>query len=381
MMVKKVKGIKAQYLLLPLLWFSCGRENNTGSQNQIEPTYYLEKVDSIRIDRENPIRVLDYSPANNRFLAFDQITQEFLVFNDQGQILESVYREGEGPNEYNSSLIAASFNDEDGGYFMLSSIEFLWYNDKWEVAKRIRFASHVQLRFYSGPKLAVPYYILSTTSEPYFYTSFFSGINTFVGGNAKEISPNFLIEQYNPTKRSLEWKLPFKQRLIPEFESNEENEKTKPTQVFSLDKEAKLLYLTFERSKEIGVYDIAEDFKLQKKIKFDQESFLHSNKSKNTGLFNFGDEKFVVLYFKGLTESATESRKSNNSDFPFHDPSLYSLIVVESGFQQEMEFPVNCEPHLEFIKLPGNRIMLRDKHKGDKEPEYSKYSIFELKQK
>lgn len=380
-MVKEVKEIKTQYILLLLLWFSCGRENNTGSPNQIAPTYYLEKVDSIQIDRGNISRVLDYSPVKNRFLAFDQITQEFLVFNDQGQILESVYREGEGPNEYNSSLIAASFNDEDGGYFMLSSIEFLRYNEKWEVEERIRFTSYVQLRFYSGPKVAIPYYSLSGTSENYFFTSFFSGINTFVGSNAKEISPDYLIEQYNPTKKSIEWKLPFETELLPEFESNEESGKTKPTQVFSLDKEANLLYLTFERSKEIGVYDIAEDFKLQKKIKFDHESFLHSNKSKNTGLFNFGDEKFAVLYYKGLSEAATEARKINNSGFPLHDPSLYSLILVEAGFQQEMEFPMICEPHLEFIKLPGNRIMLRDKFKGAKEPEHSNYSIFELKQK
>jgi len=321
-MVKIAKGIKTQYILLLLLGFSCGIENNTGSQNQIAPTYYLEKVDSIQIDRENIIRVLDYSPANNHFLAFDQVTKEFLVFNDQGQILESVYREGEGPNEYNSSLIAASFNDENGGYFVLSSIEFLRYNEKWEVEERFRFNSYVQLRFYSGPKVTVPYYTLSGTSEHYFFTSFFSGINTFVGSNAKEISPNHLIEQYNPTKKGLEWKLPFETELLPEFESNEESGKIKPTQVFSLDKEANLLYLTFERSKEIGLYDIAEDFKLQKKIKFDHESFFHSNKSKNTGLFNFGDDKFVVLYYQGLSEAATEARKINNSGFPLHDPSL-----------------------------------------------------------
>jgi len=264
---------------------------------------------------------------------------------------------------------------------LLSSIEFLDYNQKWEVKNRIRFASHVQLRFYSGPKLAIPYYRLSKTPEPYFFTSFFSGINTFVGSNTKEINPDYLIEQYSSTKKSLEWKLHFETELLPEFESNEESGKTKPTQVFSLDREANLLYLTFERSKEIGIYDIAKDFKLQKKIKFDHESFLHSNKSKNTGLFNFGDERFVVLYYKGLSEAATEARKINNSDFSFHDPSLYRLILLEAGFQKEIKFPLNCEPHLEFIKLPGNRIMLRDKNKGDKEPEYSKYSIFEFKPK
>lgn len=379
------KNIRLNTLIISisLFCFSCGRENTTESENKNKTTYYLEKIDSIRIDRENRVRVLDFDPANNRFLAYDQITQEFLILDDRGQVLDSKYRVGDGPNEYNSNMLAASFNNEGEEYFMLSSNEFLWYNVNWEVEKRIRIASHVQLRFYSGPRFKVPYYRLSSSSDPYFFTSFFSGINSFAaGGDEKEITSKYLIEQFNPHNDDLEWKLSNDPKLIPDFELDKDNKEMKPVRIYSLDSEAKILYLTFERSKEIGVYDLANDFELKGKISFDHDSFTLTKKSKNKALFNFGDDTFGILYFMGLSETETEARKSNNSDyFPFSDPSLYRLIVLYNGFQQEneIEFPLNCEPHSEIIQLSENRILLRDKYMGSDEPEFSTYSIYELK--
>lgn len=381
--LRKNIWINTLIITFSLFYISCSRESTTYSEFNSKTTFYLEKVDSIRIDRENRVRLLDFDLDNSRFLAYDHITQEFLILDDRGQELDSKYRVGDGPNEYNSSMVAASFNNEGEGYFMLSSNEFLWYNVTWEVEKRIRIASHVQIRFYSGPKLKVPYYRLSSSSDPYFFTSFFSGINSFVAGSdEKEITSKYLIEQFNPHNGNLEWKLSNDPELIPDFELDKDNKEMKPVQIFALDSEAKIMYLTFERSKEIGIYDLANDFELKGKISFDHESFTLTNKSKNTALFNFGDRMLGVLYFMGLSENATEARRSNNSDyFPFTDPSLYRLIVVQNGFQQknEIKFPLNCEPHSEIIQISENRILLRDKYMGNDEPEYSTYSVFELK--
>lgn len=378
---KTTDNIRLLTLIISIsLSISCGGKSTTDSENKNKTTYYLEKIDSIRIDRENRVRMLDFDPANSRFLAYDQITEEFLILDDRGQILESIYRVGEGPNEYNSSILAASFNDEEGGFFMLSSNEFLWYNLNWEVEIRIRFASHVQIRFYSGPRFKVPYYRLSGSSDPYFFTGFFSGINSTVGGDMKEFTSEYLIKQFNPQNEDLEWKLSNDTELIPDFELDKDNKEMKPVQIYSLDSKAKTIYLTFERSKEIGVYDLANDFELKGKISFDHESFTQTNKSKNKALIKFGDQTYGVLYFMGLSETATEARKSDNSDyFPFSDPSLYRLIVVHNQQENEIDFPLNCEPHSEIIQLSENRILLRDKYLGSDEPEYSAYSIFELK--
>lgn len=378
----KALGLGLLALSLLLFCFSCGR-GKTESEMKNETVYYLIKVDSVRIDRENKVKILDFEPVRQRFLAFDPITQEFLLLDQRGQVLEATHRVGEGPNEYNSSLIAASFNQGQGGYYTLSSRDFLWFNEKWEVQNRIRFGSYFQLFFYTGPRFKVPYYRLSSVSEPYFYTSFFSGVNSGAR-NIDGIASNTLIEQYNPQKDSLEWVMSNDPQLLPDFELDKENEQTHPVQVYALDREAKVMYLTFERSHQIGIYDLANDFELKQKISFDQESFSQSNKSKNIALFNFSPETIGVLYFIGLSEAASQARKATDSDyFPSFDPSLHRLIMIQDDLQQkeEIEFPLDCEPGSEMIQLPGNRILLRDQYQGDDEPEYSTYSIFELKSK
>lgn len=367
-------------LSLLLVSWSCGR-GKTGSEMEQGNLYYLEKVGSIRVDRENKVRILDFEPVKHQFLAFDPITQEFMLLNREGQVLEAINRVGEGPNEYNSSLIAASFNREQGGYYTLSSRDFLWFNEKWEVQKRIRFASYFQIFLYTGPRSRVPYYRLPGVSEPYFYTSFFSGVSLDARSTDEGASKS-LIEQYNPQKDSLEWVMSNDLQSLPVFELDKENEQINPVQVYVLDTDAKTMYLTFERSQQIGIYDLANDFELKQRISFDPGSFSQSNKSKNIALFNFSPETIGVLYFMGLSEASTQARKGADPDYsPLFDASLYRLIMIQDGLQQEteIEFPPGCEPHSEMIQLPGNRIMMRDQYQGDDEPEYSTYSIFELK--
>jgi hypothetical protein len=383
--IKKIvcaNSLKIIMIFVLSLFFSCDENRKARLEVKEEAAYYLEKVDSIVIDRENTVRVLDFNPVNHRFLAFDQITQEFLVLNNKGHLLESVLLVGEGPNEYNSKLIAASFNKENGGYFALSSTEFLWFNEDWEVKKRIRFASHATIIFYNGPKLNVPYFRLLEGETPYFFTSFFSGINTFTGGETDEMLSNYLIELYDPQKESLDWVLPNDPQMLPDFELETKSGQNRPVQVLVLDRESKLLYLTFETSDEIGIYDMANNFKLVKKLHFQHRNFALSQKSKNIALYNFSSDLIGVLYFEGLSDAAAEVRKANDPDyFPFFDPSLYRLILVHDGLQQEqeIEFPLWCEPRSELVFLPGRRILLRDRYKGDDEPEYSTYSVFELK--
>jgi len=378
---KKINCLGIKTLILAISWYclACNGDPNSGSEVKSLPVYYLEKVDSIRVDRETNIWILDVNTANGGFLALDQVTEEFLVLDKRGKVVEAVIRVGEGPNEYNSRLLTASFNQEEGGYFAQSSVEFLWFNDAWEINKRIRFASSTSMFFYPGPKLKVPYYRLSDASIPYFFTNFFSGF-TYMGGSEGEMA-KYLIEQFNPQKQDLEWVLPSDPELLPEFEVDQKNKGTKPTPIYALNREEKLLYLTFERSSEIGVYDMANEFELKKKISFTHDSFSLTKKSKNTKLLQFSPDLNGILYFEGLSEAATEARKSAEPNyFPFMDPSLYRMIVIHDGVQQveEIDFPLSCDPRSEILQLPENRVLLRDIYTGDKEPEYHSYSIYEL---
>jgi hypothetical protein len=74
--------------------------------------------------------------------------------------------------------------------------------------------------------------------------------------------------------------LPSDSELLPEFGLEQNSKQTNPIQIFALDKEGKLLHLTFERSTEIGVYDMANEFEVKKKISFTDDSFSLTKKSK-----------------------------------------------------------------------------------------------------
>ncbi|WP_162415990.1 hypothetical protein [Cyclobacterium roseum] len=372
----------AWIIMAAMAVISCHKSSKSEEEMSESTTYYLEKVDSIRIDRENTVRLLDYHPIEDRFLAYDQITEEFLVLDGKGELLEAAYRVGEGPNEYNSSLLAASFNQEGSGYYLQSSGEFLRYNVNWQVEGRIRFASQVFIRFYSGPQLRVPYFRLQDASDPYFFTNFFSGVNNSAGVMDGEDGPDYLIELYNPQKEGLDKALPNDTELLPEVEMNPDSKRANPVQVFALDKAASRLFLTYDRSNEIGVYDMTQDFALEEMLNFEHQRFSAVQKARNTALFHFEPNLFAVLYFEGLSEAATEARKAKDPEyFSYRDPELYHLILIQDGVHQEEEiaFPASCEPHSEILLLPGKRLLLRDKYKGEDEPTYSTYSVFELK--
>ncbi|NHE58882.1 hypothetical protein [Cyclobacterium plantarum] len=381
-MLKK-KHITGVFIIMAMpVLISCNTSSKSEEEMGIGTTYYLEKVDSIRIARENRVTILDYHPIEDRFLAYDQITEEFLVLDGKGELLEAVYRIGEGPNEYNSSLLAASFNQEAGGYFLQSSGEFLWYNPDWEVEERARFTPSVFIRFYSGPRFKVPYFRFEDELKPYFFTNFFSGVNNAVRGMNEGNASDNLIEFYNSNKESLEWGLAKDPGSLPQIMEDPGTDQEKPTQVFALDRAANRLYLTYDRSNTIGVYDMDQDFGLQEMLHFEHRRFSAINNAKNKALFNFEDDLVGVLYFEGLSEAATGARKANDPEyFPFKDPGLYHFILLQDGVQQKEEivFPAGCGPHSEVLSLPGKRFLLRDKYRGEDEPTYSTYSVYELK--
>jgi hypothetical protein len=376
MMNNRVK-LAMVWAIITVACFSCESRNKTGFGDEI--VYQFVKIDSFQVDRPNRIRMLDYNAKENEFLAYDQITHEFLRIDGEGDVLEAVKRFGEGPNEYSTSMIAASFNHEGEGYLLQSSNEFIQYSSEWEVKDRLRIAPFQIIKTYTGPRSQVPYFYLEGLSEPFFFSNFFSGVPVHHFKAKDDYSSQKLIELYNPMKGSLEWALGFDTKLIQDSDLSQ-NE-LRPNQIFALDKMSKLLYLTFQNGKAVGVYDLANNFAPKDEISFVQKDFVKTNKSRNTALLDFGSDGLGVLYFTGLSEGAAQIRKERDADdLPYQDPSLYRFVMLQEGSQLEKEvaFPLGTEPHSEIIQLPGNRILLRDRDNGSEEPDYSSYSIFEL---
>lgn len=296
----------------------------------------FDVVKSFRIDRPNRIRILDYSESNDEFLSYDPVTDDFLLINGSGKVLEAASRYGEGPNEYNTNIIAASLNHEGEGYYVHSSNEFIWYSKNWEIEQRLRISPFHTIKLYSGPKYNVPYYHLESNKQPYYFTNFFSGLSIHHFKAKNDYSSQKLIELYNADKDSLEWVLPFDTEFFSHSELNQ-NE-LRPTQLFALDKMSKLLFLTFKSAKVIGVYDLANNFRLEKKINFDHQDFSITNKSGNTAVLHFGNQKMGILYFSGLSEGADQIKKEEDPDYlSYQDPKLYRIIILQEGLKQKIE--------------------------------------------
>ncbi|MFD2036442.1 hypothetical protein ACFSKL_16675 [Belliella marina] len=364
-------------ILSLFFFFSCS--NSQRSENTIY-SYQLVQVDSFRVARENRIRILDYNSKSEEFLAFDAITNEFVQLDKSGEVLHAVVKFGEGPDEYNTSILAASFNHENEGIFVQSSNEFIWYSGDWKVKERLQIPAYYTIKLYSGPKLGVPYFRLANSSSPYFLTNFFSGIPVHNFETKDGLSEQMMVEFYNPVKDSLEWTLRFDKQY---FSSTELKEKTiNPKQIYALNRETNLMYLTFQDSKTIGVYDMSKGFESIETLNFEHQNFIPSNKSRNVTLLELGSDKLALLYYSGMSEGDIHLKKDADSDYLFYqDPALFRLLILEkdgSGYQ-ETTFPSDGEPHSEIVQLPGNRILIRKKDNPDIEQEYSDYLVFELK--
>lgn len=366
------------YFIISVIFFSaCDNENDP----DLQVTYRLEKIDSFRVERDTRIRILDFNAVNKEYLAYDHIKEEILRLDDKGNVLEAVRRFGEGPHEYSTSLLAASFNHESGGYYLQSSNEFVWYNKDWEVKNRLKITPFHNIKFYTGPKLKVPYFHLQAKNEPYFFANFFTGVPVHNFDSKEDLSAKNLIELYNPVESTLEWVLPLDVSLLSKSDPN--NGKLMINQIYALDPLSNLLYLSFQNGNRIGIYDITNKFELVKRIDFGHQEFSQTNKSKNKALLNFDNKEVGVLYYTGLSEGAEQIKKEQNPHyFSFQDPNLYKIIMLRDGEwlkSTEIQFPLGSEPHSEILQLPNNRVLLRDMDPVDVEPEFSNYSIYELK--
>ncbi len=359
---------------------SCGLRGND-VDIQSKGGYFLEKVDSIKIVYENEIKILDFDQDSRKLLAVDKISKDFLLLNEAGELLESVNRYGEGPDEYNSSIMAASFLPDNEGFLLLSSRDLIWYDAGWKVKSRQDFFADIQIISYVGPGYKVPYYLAENGKDLSVFVNFFSGFNAY--GNDAYGNEDFLLQQFSPLTSELDWVFTFNQDLLPTYRLEDKKTAAKPVQVYAIDRDKHVVYLTFQSSDEIGVYDLWNDFELIEKIAFSHKDFQVANGAKNKALLDFQSEVFGILYYKGLSESAILMKKNSDPEYiPVTDPSLYSFIVVDKeNHFDEIPFPDFCEPLSELVQLSGNRILMRDKYLGDDEPEYYTYSIFELKSK
>ncbi|GAB2619255.1 hypothetical protein GCM10026987_16130 [Belliella aquatica] len=337
------------------------------------------KIDSFKVSRENKIRILDFQESRESFLGYDAIREEFLLLNKEGEVLEHVKRVGEGPNEYKTNLIAASFDRDNLGYYLLSSQEFIHYDYSWRIIDRTIFSSYYTVNLYSGPRTKVPYFTKEGDSGIRFFSSFFSNVGVHRFDLKDNLDEQKLIEYYDTNSEEIKWAM----NLDLDFFSPSELDQQyfSPIQIYHLDQKENLLYLTFRNSNLLGIYDLNDDFKLLKKVNLEHSSFLKTNQARNVSLNKLGNGQLMLLYFSGKSEGDIQIETEKNPNYlAYQDPSCYRFMIIDSNSEEmiEIPFPKGVEPHSEILNFGKDSILLRDQESPNVEQDFSNYSIFKL---
>ncbi|MCH7407813.1 hypothetical protein MM239_00270 [Belliella sp. DSM 111904] len=367
-------------ILLPGVITSCG--SNQRSENLFggDVMYDIVKVDSFDIPRENAVRILDFNESKRNYLGYDVINEEFVVLDYQGKELNSIKLQGEGPDEYNSLLTAASFSQDEEGYFLQSAGELIKYDTDWHVIERIKFSPKISVFLYSGPRFKVPYFMGENGTDFSFFASFFSGFSFHQFEKNEVLQEQKLLEYYSTSAKDLKSDLSLDMEYFNDSEL--EAQYFRPIQIFHLDQEEGLLYLTFKNSSILGIYDIFNGFELVSKISLDHESFLASNQARNVGVYKLDKHTIVLVYFMGKSEGEIQNLMDSNPDYLAHkDPACYSIMVVSLEGQERFEiaFPEEAEPHSEILSFRDGKLLMRIRESVEVEQDYSRYAIYELR--
>lgn len=362
--------------LILIIFFSCqGKDLKI-----IEFNTDLVKIDSIGIERETRFRILDHHSKNENLLAYDGITRSFILIDKEGKIIQEVNRRGDGPNEYNNNLITGAFNEFGKGIFLQSSNELLWYDESWNILNRWRFGSFFNIIVYGGPKFRTPYFFLEDTSKPFVFTSFFSNTYVPIVEIQSGLGSEKIIEVFDSEKDTLIWKLPVNFEMYSPYKPKDKEFDL--MQVYHLDAKQNILYLSFDNSLSIGVFDLNKDFDLIHKIKINPNELFDKGKGKTVNLFPINNQDFIILRYSGISEIELENERAINENYsPLFDSRLFKFYYIsnDGSVKKEMNFPENCEPNSELVLLGGERILIRDKDNEEKEMDYSSYSIFEFR--
>ncbi|SIS81286.1 hypothetical protein [Belliella pelovolcani] len=366
-------------LLIASTVFSCSKKVSDDSYS--EKGFSLVKVDSFKVNHENRIRILDFEEDKGVFLGYDVIREEFLLLDKAGEISENIKRVGEGPDEYKSNIIAASFDRDKSGYYLLSSQEFIHYNESWSVIDRTIFSSYYTVNLYTGPRTNVPYFTKEGDSGIQFFCSFFPNIGVHRFDPKENLREKKLIEYYDTNSNEINWALNLDLDFFGQAEL--EQQYLSPIQFFHLDQNENLLYLTFRNSNLLGIYDLNDDFKLLRKIELNHASFLKTNQARNVSLSKLGNGHLLLLYYTGKSEGDIQIETEKNPSYlAYQDPSSYQLMIIDIEGEKttEIPFPKDMEPHSEILTIGKASILFRNQESVEVEQDFSKYSVFELSQ-
>lgn len=350
--------------------------------------YTFKKVSEFRVESLAEVGIRDYDPKRNVFVGFiDKRSEgiELAFFDTNGEILNSEKRQGEGPEDYQSSALAMGFSPE-GDVFVQTSLELVKYDTQFNRIGKVKFEPKTTLFLYSGPRSK---FVPLTRGEE---VSFIVNVNNINSRGANDDPPRKIdmIDYYNASSKIIQSVIPLSSRKV--FEGIED--KVFPatiSPIFTIDSQNSNLYFTTTIDNEITVYNPInwnviqripvkhEFFKALDDIPLREANFGLSNKSplysRNQEILKFDSDLLGLIYVKEISEAANELRKSEEKPFWMFDPEFQRIILFKNGVQLPGELTIPSG--LIQMALPNNRVLVKVVNQ-EEELDYYSFEIWEL---
>lgn len=115
-----------------LCFISC-KKNSSQAIYEDQKTFSLVIEDSILVEYLGVLGVIDFNKESNRYLAkdYNYDGQVFVVFDEQGAVINTFDNRIAGSNAYKGSLYGVGFHLD--GYMIASGGGVYYYNEHWEV--------------------------------------------------------------------------------------------------------------------------------------------------------------------------------------------------------------------------------------------------------
>lgn len=377
------------FFIWPGIW--SGKNNSTTEENTYD--YRLEKVKEFKINSVNPVELIDYYPPKGLYLGYTITPDglEITLVNEEGEIVISKNMQGEGPEQYTSSLNCLAFSPE-GNIWAITNVHFLKYSQQLHIKEKTTYTPNIAITLYDRAELLSFFYENNTIDK----TSFIINPSKVPIHNLDhDFQKNNMIEIYQWGENSTYEIAPISDRSIAGNIDVSISHMYAP--VYTIDRKNSKLYLTGTLDNEITVYDLNTQ-KITERIKIDHGDFLNLNTkltkwniptynnkilllSKNDKIIKLDDEMLILDYITTISEGIFEQKKLNDSGYYLHyfDPDYHKLIVFDGNMQVTKDLPMPSNGTLT-AGLPGNRLLVKIENKYMEE-DFIRYGIYKLTKK
>jgi hypothetical protein len=152
--------------LLTVVSFGCSKNSKKVDPTELE-SYTIEIYDSIKVDYQGLLTVVDYCQKQNLYLAVDgsKAGAEFIIFDDTGQARLEFDNNQAGPMAYSGEINSLSFDKDCNGFFLLTQQGLYQYDIKGTLL------SYLTDKNQGGRILPSDYHLIDLSNENHVFFS------------------------------------------------------------------------------------------------------------------------------------------------------------------------------------------------------------------